>query len=392
MRNTENTRKSNLLILIAFMIIMAGLGISDSSRGVFSGIFERDLALTKTQVSMIVTVSYIGNLLFVSLGGKAADKFNRKKVVLTVLLLWTLAQLLFALTDSYTCLLIGMFFSMGASTLLNTLMNLLSPLLFGSLAGMYINILFFVQGIGTSGNQKLTGSLAAGYGDFRMICLGLSVIGTAGMLLLGFKKFPQETTRSETPKDKAVKTGGFYQKVVILGLVFGFYFIAEHGILNWWSMYCQQGLGLSGADAGTGVSLFFAAMTIGRLVLAPLVQKLGTGRSIAVLGGLGSIVYILGVLLGEKGIYLLGVSGIFLSIVYPTIVLFLQELFPKENLATATGLIISFGTVFDILFNALFGGAVDRMGFGICRIIFPFAMLLFYFSFLFAKGITAAKK
>ena len=200
-----------------------------------------------------------------------------------------------------------------------------------------------------------------------MICLGLSVIGAAGMLLLGFKKFPQEPSCFETPQDKAVKADGFYQKVVILGLVFGFYFIAEHGILNWWSMYCQQGLGLSGADAGTGVSLFFAAMTIGRFVLAPFVQKLGTGRSIAVLGGLGSILYILGVLLGAKGIYLLGISGIFLSIVYPTIVLFLQELFPKENLATATGLIISFGTVFDILFNALFGGAVDRLGFGILQ-------------------------
>ena len=123
-----------VIILIAFMLIMVGLGISDSSRGVFSGIFEQDLMLTKPQVSWIVTVSYVGNLLFVSLGGKAADRFERKKVVLTVLAMWTLAQELFVVTDNYVCLLIGMFFSMGASTLLNTLMNLLSSVFFGSMA------------------------------------------------------------------------------------------------------------------------------------------------------------------------------------------------------------------------------------------------------------------
>lgn len=39
---------------------------------------------------------------------------------------------------------------------------------------------------------------------------------------------------------------------------------------------------------------------------------------------------------GERGVKT-GSSGIFISIVYPTIILFLQELFLKEVIATATG-------------------------------------------------------
>lgn len=78
---SSNKNKVNVLILIAFMLIMVGLGISDSSRGVFSTIFEKDLALSKPQVSMIVTISYIGNLLFVLAGGRAADRFDRKKSI-----------------------------------------------------------------------------------------------------------------------------------------------------------------------------------------------------------------------------------------------------------------------------------------------------------------------
>lgn len=380
---TDNHAKKNFAVLIAFMLIMIGLGISDSSRGVFSGIFEHDLMLTKPQVSMIVTVSYVGNLVFVSLGGKAADRFNRKKVMLAVLAMWTLAQVLFAATDNYVCLLIGMFFSMGASTLLNTLMNLLSPLFFGSMAGMFVNILFFVQGIGTSGNQKLTGSLATGYSHFRMLCMVLIGIGCIGILILGMKKFPKEDRVHKAIDEKASKAVLSYKTVVMMGLVFGFYFIAEHGIMNWWTMYSQQGLGMSNAEASTGVALFFGTMTVGRLVLAPLVQKLGTRRSIVVFGGVGSIVYIVGVLSGVSGTWILGCSGIFISIIYPTIVLFLQELFPKESVATATGLVISFGTIFDIAFNAVFGSAVELAGFGICKVIFPAAMILFYIGFLF---------
>ena len=380
---TDNHAKKNFAVLIAFMLIMIGLGISDSSRGVFSGIFEHDLMLTKPQVSMIVTVSYVGNLVFVSLGGKAADRFARKKVMLAVLIMWTLAQVLFAATDNYVCLLIGMFFSMGASTLLNTLMNLLSPLFFGSMAGMFVNILFFVQGIGTSGNQKLTGSLATGYSHFRVLCMVLIGIGCIGILILGMKKFPKEDRVHKAIDEKPSKAVLSYKTVVMMGLVFGFYFIAEHGIMNWWTMYSQQGLGMSNAEASTGVALFFGTMTVGRLVLAPLVQKLGTRRSIVVFGGVGSIAYIVGVLSGVRGTWILGCSGIFISIIYPTIVLFLQELFPKESVATATGLVISFGTIFDIAFNAVFGSAVELAGFGICKVIFPAAMILFYVGFLF---------
>lgn len=74
-------------------------------------------------------------------------------------------------------------------------------------------------------------------------------------------------------------------------------------------------------------------------------------RSILILGGAGTLLYLTGVLFGAKGVLLLGISGIFLSIVYPTMVLLLQELFPKERITAMTGMVISIGTLFDIAFN-----------------------------------------
>ena len=100
------------------------------------------------------------------------------------------------------------------------------------------------------------------------------------------------------------------------------------------------------------------------------------------------MVYIAGVLLGVNGTWILGCSGIFISIIYPTIVLYLQEFFPKESVATATGLVISCGTIFDIAFNAVFGNVVEMVGFGICKVVFPVSMILFYLGLRLCKAKT----
>ena len=52
--------KSNRRIaLIGFAILMVGLGISDSLRGIFSGIFQTHFALTAKGLSTIIAVSYL---------------------------------------------------------------------------------------------------------------------------------------------------------------------------------------------------------------------------------------------------------------------------------------------------------------------------------------------
>ena len=396
----KKKRIDNVLVLLVFMLIMVALGISDSNRGVFSSIFERELRLTKPQLSLIVTVSYVGNLLFMLFGGKIADRMDRKKACMGILGLWTAAQILFACTDNYLWLLVGMFVSMGASTLMNTMINILSPFFFGAMAGLYVNVLFFVQGIGTSGNQKITGTLADGYAQYRLLCLGMAVVGVVSLLILSRTRFektgdgaksgeaaPAQSPASETGgKSGARRTAAVSGMVLAMGLVFGFYFVAEHGIMNWWSMYCSQGLGLDNSMASTSVSLFFGTMTAGRLLMAPVAQKLGSRRSILILGGAGTLLYLMGVLLGAKGVLLLGISGIFLSIVYPTMVLLLQELFLKERITAMTGMVISIGTLFDIAFNALFGSLVTSAGFGVCRLIFPVAIAVFYLLFFMVTG------
>ncbi len=379
--------KRKILIYIAFMLIMIALGASDSMRGIFAGVFESRFALTKQGVSLIVTVSYIGNLVFILFGGRLSDRFPKKRVCMAVMALWICALLLYVFTENYVCLLVGMFVSMGASTLMNTMINIVSPDFFGLSAGMVVSTLFFTQGIGTSLNQNVTGSLAKEYGDFRIVNFILLIFGAAGLILMGLVDFKETSPVNIKNTDNGQKTGSIRMIVskrafYFLVFIFGFYFIAEHGIMNWWRMYLTDTSGLDNEKASLWLFVFFVGMTVGRLVFSPFLKKFGTGKSIFLFAGVGTLLYVPGVFIGEKTVFLVAISGLFISIVYPALVQLINDFFTRDVIASATGFIISAATLFDIAFNALFGKMLDSVGFERGIYIFPVCMTVFYVLFL----------
>lgn len=146
----KSVRRNQIIAAVLCNVLMIVLGMSDSLRGVFAPIFKDTFELSAAKVSMIISVSYAGNLIFLFVGGKLLDTFKKKYVMLGTLLLWMSALLLYFFTKSYTLLLCGMIFSMGASTLLSTSVNLITPILFMS-PGFMMNIFNFTQGVGISG-------------------------------------------------------------------------------------------------------------------------------------------------------------------------------------------------------------------------------------------------
>lgn len=383
------------MIFTSFMMIMIGLGASDALRGVFAPIFQSHFRLNTVQLSMIITISYVGNLLFLSLGGMVVDRYKRKNVAIGVMVLWMGALVLYLATDHYICLLAGMLFAMGASTLMNTIINLTTPLVFLATPGLVVNTLFFIQGIGTSGSQSLVGNFADGIGSWKIANGILLALGAVGTVLLFFSKVP-EREDEYTDLDKAREAEKNRKKPGLkavfgnpafyyISVSFGLYFVAEHGILNWLVTYLQNALGMAASSASNYLAIFFGGMTLGRLLLAPVVQKLGAASSIKVFGTAGIVLYVLGAAFGSRTVMLLSISGFLLSIIYPTMVLLIRRYYKIEVLATATGMIISAATLFDIAFNAVFGWISDILGLGRSFLILPVCGVLFllcYYVFL----------
>lgn len=403
--NTTNSMNKNAIVAFAgFGLCMAVMGASDSLRGVFSLVFQNHFALTSTQVSMIVTVSYIGNLVFLLLGGRLLDRFPKKRVFLATLGVWMSGAAFFIVGDSYYLLLLGMFLCMGASTLLNTTVNIMVPILFAFSPGMIVNVLFFVQGIGTSGSQNILGRYASDLSSWKWVNILLWILAAAGMLLVALIRVPRTKEQGAAVKNgvqgqaagrqtTAKQQGGLREQISLRDILrnkafwffivmFGFYFIAEHGIMNWYMMYAVKGLSLDNVSAANYLSIFFGGMTVGRLVFAPVVHKLGEQKSVFLFGTIGGILYVIGIAGGLSTAFLLSASGAVLSIIYPTMVLLIQKYYDQNCVATATGMIISIATLFDILFNMCFGKVTDLIGMKAGFYILLGSMILFVVTML----------
>lgn len=382
---------SSRLTFFAFVVLMVGLGSNDSLRGIFSTIFQEHFSLTTTQLGLIVTASYIGNLVFLLVGGNLSTRFSKKRVLQVLILIWMAALALFAFTSNYTVLLIGMALALGSSTLLNTTMNLITPLLFATAPGFFVNFLFFTQEIGTSGSQYILGSHADGFAFWQHTNLVLLILGAVAFVLLLFCNVPEEAAASA---DAPAQKGGYDWRIIVpYVLVFGFYFIAEHGVMNWMVVYGVDGLGLPQGSAAKYLSVFFGGMMIGRLCLSPLVDKLGALKSLAAFGGVSCVLYLIGSLGGAVTMPVWAISGLSFSILYPTLVMSIRLYFPAQQVSGAAGTILSIASLADILFNVGFGKLVDMTGYAVSIRVLPLSVLAFFIVFmLFTKFCKPTQK
>ena len=382
---------SSRLTFFAFVVLMVGLGSNDSLRGIFSTIFQEHFSLTTTQLGLIVTASYIGNLVFLLVGGNLSTRFSKKRVLQVLILIWMAALALFAFTSNHTVLLIGMALALGSSTLLNTTMNLITPLLFATAPGFFVNFLFFTQEIGTSGSQYILGSHADGFAFWQHTNLVLLILGAVAFVLLLFCNVPEEAAY---PADTPAQKGGYDWRIIVpYVLVFGFYFIAEHGVMNWMVAYGVDGLGLPQASAAKYLSVFFGGMMIGRLCLSPLVDKLGALKSLAAFGGVSCVLYLIGSLGGAATMPVWAISGLSFSILYPTLVMSIRLYFPAQQVSGAAGTILSIASLADILFNVGFGKLVDMAGYAVSIRVLPLSVLAFFIVFmLFTKFCKPTQK
>lgn len=388
---TTTTSSKNQILITAFcVLIMILTGASDGARGVFLPLFTDAFHLTDTRSTLIIMMSYVGNLLFLMVGGYFLDRMKKKTFLLIMMGMWMGALACYVLTESYAVLLICMIFSLGASTMLSTSVNLITPLMFLTPA-FFTNFFNFTQGLGISAVQKFGGQVADGglstadtpadMGGWHGFNLLLLVLAAAAMLILTQIKFPESAASHDKKKIGGYRTVLKNPASILLILICGFYYMAEHGIQNVLTSYGSEYLGYTVEKSALFLSLFFGGICIGRLLFAPIVQKLEILPSMTVFVSISGILYITGILLERSGIWMLCLSGLSFSIIWPTTVLMIASYFSPQNSGVAVGFITAIATLFDIAFYAFFGRLVELWGYGISIKILPAAMLLFCVCF-----------
>ncbi len=352
-------RNKGLYAVCALLMVI--LGTSDALRGIFTPLFTSVYGFSMSQVGVIVSASYLGNLICLLFGGMLLDRIGRKRAMAMFIIALALSEVLLLFGSRYAMLVLGFFLSLGISTLLNTTINLISDSFSATKSLMLLNALFFLQGIGTSGSQLILSRYASSVPVWNGVLIGMAVL----LVPLAIAVMRMKDTESGGAAEEASAAGSDRPEsgmIALIAFTLGLYLIAEHGITNYIIMYGTEHLGISAASAGFALSLYSAGIMIGRLVLGQAVDRIGAERMLFVSLVVATVVSVLS--FASAILPLLFIVGLAVSIVYPTTVSLVRKHAPHALGARATTIAVSAASILDVVFNAVFGKAIDSVGYG----------------------------
>lgn len=344
---------NNKYIFMVFIFIsMIGMAMMDNVRGVFIPIFKSQFNINDIGISYMLTVSSIGYIISTYVGGSLCNRIGQKKVMILGLVETILALVILGFTYNYVTLLLAMFiFEIGIATI-SIAINTIIPLIFLTGQGIVMNLTHFCYGLGSAGAQRVSGKLLQDGMDFRYIYLFGAALFLIVFILFIFLKMPLcKANNGKDTNNKAL----FKNKLIYMYiLALGFYVFCEIGTSNWFVNLMENSYGFSKNKSAAYLSLFFAVFTVGRLFGGFVVEKVGYLKSISCAVFIAFVVYTSGLMLKTNGVLLISISGLFLSIIFPTMIISVSRTF-KEMGAYATGIVVTGASSINMILNILVG-------------------------------------
>lgn len=156
------------------------------------------------------------------------------------------------------------------------------------------------------------------------------------------------------------------------------YFLADVGIetaiSGWIVSFMLRSRHATPYLAGLSSSGFWAGMAVGRLALGPLTDRIGVRKATTLYFTLAVMVEALFAMLSSSivSVVLMVVLGFLMGPLFPSGVIVLTQLLPKELHIAAVSFVASLGQVGGALLPFGIGGVVDGLGIG----IFSYAILM----------------
>jgi len=320
-------------------------GFVDNIKGPTLPNLLQELNFSYSQGGGILFGAYLGFVIATLLAGPLSDLLGNRLVLMAAAVFILLGTVGMGSVATYPLLFASMLvigLGMGAIEVGgNGLIVALHPLA----QGRFLNLLATFHGVGALLAPLYAAWLLSGNESWRQVflySLPLSIL----LALLFLVPAGLSTTQQERHGfDWAtLRRTGFSPTMLGFYLAIALYVATELGIANWIVEYLIKSKGLAQTTASYYLSGFFGCIMVGRLVGSVVVERIGYLRSI-LLATAGALLCILGALLAPPALaFFLPLSGLFCSIVFPTITAAVARLHP-QNTGTILGLLFTAGGI-----------------------------------------------
>lgn len=357
----KKTQSSKIYIFFTLFYAYFTLAIFEAARANFIPFFINEFSINYSQISFVIALSQIGSIIGCYTAGIFCERFGQKITFLIGSATAFAISLSSIFIGNIYMLIIFYFVFNFARSFISLSVDSTVPIVSIGYEVLFINLTHFCYGMGSFTGQSFYGQLLFNNISWRHIYFTLSFVFFIGIILASFLKLP--TIQTEKSICKKINKKDLFKNPLLILFIFAMALMsASEGIISTWFInYMNKSYTFNAIQSAKFATIFFVSFSLGRLTGGFLFQKIGKIKGLKLFLISNAIITFFGIFLKENGLILISISGYFISLGYPTYIVFAAELF-KECPALAIGTITTASAIFYTLITLLVGVLNDSIG------------------------------
>lgn len=367
----HNSKSNRLGVFLIFTLMFLSPFI-ENTRGIFIPIFKDDFSVSNTEISSMITVVSLAGMAVTLLGGAVIERIGQKKTMIIGIICLISGILIQSQAPDFLVFFLGFIPIIAGINIYGVAANTIIPILFVGTSTLAMNLLHFMYGAGSTVSQNAIGFLLDRNISWRTMYLFIALFYTLVLIAFKFAKIPDEPKADRPQGQTSILRNPL---LYIFGFAMGFYAFAEQGMSLWLTNYLKDGFGLRESTGARYLGIFFLLFALGRLVGGFIVQKTGVLKTVLASQVVALFLLGSGIMLGIDYVIIISISGLFFSIVFPSLMSLVSGTF-KERPGFATGFIMTMVALVLNLMNLLMGILTDVLGPKNSIYLLPFSMAI----------------
>lgn len=358
---TSPGEKRNFIVLTcALFMAFAFFGFSDTARGTAFPRIQDDLRISELQLALIMAVNSIGYLIATSFTAKLARKIGMKSGMVMALCIQACSGVLIFFTPGFVTLVAAFFILNIGNGMLDISTGVIAATTFTKRTGTMLNLTHSFYGLGMVLAPVVSaGLMTARFGGqlltwrhMYLIILSFAIVPAIVAITGRLKK--QDYDRKKTGYAVMLRKPSIWLTVMVLALGS----TAEVGVVSWLPNFLEKAHGFTPDRAALYLTLCCVCLALTRLVIGPVIDKLGFINSLAIATGFAGAMITAGVVIGIAGAPLFIIAGIGIAPIFPTGMAVIARLFADEIDLAMTAIMTTIGIIM-VPGGFLIGGVIN---------------------------------
>lgn len=325
---------------------------------------ERDFGQTDAGIGIWLFLDAVAYVAGSMLGGLLTERFGRRIVLGTAVLLMALGLAGLATVPSWGLFLaFGIPFGFGSGAIDGGTNGLILEL-YPASRGRALNVLHLFFSLGALGSPLVVGRLAEAGMTWQSIVLGSAFPAMVLVVLLAVAELPSgRHARVPGASGPRIRLA---VPLVALAFAIGCYVASEVGVSDWLVQFlATASIGL----ATSALALFWGCLALGRLVSAKVSDRFDHARLAAIASLTAGLALIAAVLVPSlpASILLFGAAGFAYGPIYPLIMAVAGDRFPDRS-AAVSGFLAGCAVIGAIIYPPIMGFLSVGAGLGVAMI------------------------